>query len=292
MRGYPVEVHITIEHAKVKKVGDQAVFQDGKLVVAWVNRPCTRGFGYESDAPNTALRSDSTKAARLIIKKWEKSHKRLPDAIVVEAPGMAGGHLGVRKEEVYSTDCTLEYVVPELVEFLDKEAMVDIHVVAAGGIWSRADMLHAFELGARGVQMGSRFVCTHECDAPDAFKRMYLNAGEGDITLMESPVGLPGRAIKNPFLDSLASGPPPGHKCIVNCLKHCSFKVEKEGFCIAKALTDAQKGDVDGGLIFSGSNAALCREIVSVSDIFDDLFMRAGKVTGVSAAAISAASVS
>ena len=229
---------------------------------------------YTHDFPEVALVPivSSTKAARLIIKKWEKSHHRLPDAIVMEAPNMAGGHLGARKEDVYSPDFTLEHVIPELVEFLDKEAMVDIPVVAAGGIWSREDMLSAFGLGARGVQMGSRFVCTHECDAPDAFKQMYLNAKEGDVVLMDSPVGLPGRAIKNKFLEYIAAGPPPGHRCIVNCLKHCSFKTEKEGFCIAAALTAAHKGDVDGGLIFSGSNAVLCNEIVHVSDIFDDLF--------------------
>jgi len=229
---------------------------------------------YTADHPDVALVPivSSVKAARLIIRKWEKQYRRLPDAFVVEAPGTAGGHLGARAEEVYSPELTLEKVVPELVEFLSGELKVDIPVVAAGGIWSREDMARAFGLGARGVQMGTRFVCTHECDASDAFKQMYLKATEEDVTLVKSPVGLPGRAIKTRFSEALASGPPKGHRCVANCIKSCSFRSEKVGFCITTALNTAQKGDVDNGLVFSGSNAVRCREIVHVSDIFMDLF--------------------
>ncbi len=229
---------------------------------------------YTKDFPDVALVPivSSVKAARLIIKKWDKLHGRLPDAIVVEAPAMAGGHLGARAEEVFSSEMTLEKVVPDLVEFLAAELKVDIPVLAAGGIWSREDALRAFGMGARGVQMGTRFVCTFECDAPDAFKQMYLEAKSDDIILVESPVGLPGRAIRNAFSEKLSAGPPEGHRCTINCLKHCSLRTEKTGFCIAKALTAAHKGDVEEGLIFSGSNAARCREIVHVRDVIEDLF--------------------
>jgi nitronate monooxygenase len=137
-------------------------------------------------------------------------------------------------------------------------------------------MMRAFGLGARGVQMGTRFVCTRECDAPDAFKKMYLNATDADITLIKSPVGLPGRAIKNVFSDSLADGPPKGQRCLANCIKSCSYRSGRIGFCITAALVAAQNGDVEGGLIFSGANAARCHEIVSVQDVIDDLFGVAG----------------
>jgi len=229
---------------------------------------------FASDFPEVALIPivSSTKAAKLIIKKWEKSYGRVPDAFVVETPNTAGGHLGATPEEVDSPKLSLEEIVPELVRFLSEEAGLDIPVVSAGGIWSREDMLGAFRLGARGVQMGTRFVCTHECDASDEFKRAYINAGFKDIIITKSPVGLPGRAISNPFLETVKDGPPSGHKCIVNCLKNCSFKKSKKGYCIATALHNAQTGDVDHGLVFAGSNAARCTEIVSVEDVFEDLF--------------------
>jgi nitronate monooxygenase len=120
--------------------------------------------------------------------------------------------------------------------------------------------------------MGTRFVCTHECDAADEFKQAYINATEADIIITTSPVGLPGRALRNPFLDEAKAGIPKGHKCIVNCLKNCTFKISKKGYCIATALHNAQQGDVDHGLIFTGSNATRCTKIVSVEDIFRDLF--------------------
>ena len=229
---------------------------------------------YTKDFPDVALIPivSSAKAARLIIKKWEKLYHRMPDAIVVEAPGKAGGHLGARTEEVFSPELTLEKVVPELVDFLTTEVKTDIPVIAAGGIWGREDVARVFGLGARGVQMGTRFVCTFECDAPDAFKQMYLDAVEDDIVLVLSPVGLPGRVIRNAFSEKLADGPPKGDHCTINCLKHCSLRSEKTGFCIARALTVAHKGDVVDGLIFSGSNAVRCKEIVHVQDVIDDLF--------------------
>jgi nitronate monooxygenase len=229
---------------------------------------------YTHDFPDVALVPivSSQKAARLIIKKWEKMYHRLPDAFVVEAPGMAGGHLGAKTEEVYSPELTLEHVVPELVAFLEHEAGADIPVIAAGGIWDREDMLHAFSLGARGVQVGSRFVCTRECDASPAFKQMYIDATEKDVVLVKSPVGLPGRALRNRFVDSLTGGAPANHKCFARCLKSCSFREEKIGFCISNALSCAQKGDVDNGLVFCGSNAVRSSEIVSVSDVIDSFF--------------------
>lgn len=229
---------------------------------------------YTKDFPDVALVPivSSVKAARLIVRKWEKAYGRIPDAFVMEAPGTAGGHLGAKAEEVYGPEFTLETVVPELVEFVGSELKVDIPIIAAGGIWSREDMLAAFALGAKGVQMGTRFVCTFECDADDAFKQMYLNSTEKDIELIKSPVGLPGRAIHNLFLEEVAVAPPAKHKCIANCLKHCGFKTGKQGFCIATALSAAHKGDIDHGLVFSGSNAPLCKKLVSVEDVFADLF--------------------
>jgi len=229
---------------------------------------------YVEGFPDVALVPivSSVKAASLILRKWEKAYHRQPDAFVVEAPGTAGGHLGAKAEDVFSPELSLDKVVPELVGFLAREIKADIPVVAAGGVWDRDDMLRAFALGARGVQMGTRFVCTHECDASDAFKQMYIDAVPGDVTLVKSPVGLPGRALRNPFSDAVKEGAPKGHKCVANCIKNCSFRSEKKGFCITMALGAAQRGDVENGLVFCGTNAPRAHEIVSVADVMEELF--------------------
>ncbi|HEY3346240.1 MAG TPA: nitronate monooxygenase family protein [Nitrospirota bacterium] len=234
--------------------------------------------GYTKDFPDVALVPivSSTKAARLIIKKWEKSFQRIPDAFVVEAPSTAGGHLGARPGDVFNPEFFLEKVVPELVDFLANEAKLDIPVIAAGGIWGRAEMLAAFSMGARGVQMGTRFVCTEECDASIEFKKMYIAATPEDIVLIKSPVGLPGRAIRNSFSEQVLTAPPAGHRCVANCLKDCAFKLDrKTAFCINIALEAAHRGKVDDGLVFCGTNASRSTEITTVQAIFDELFPKA-----------------
>jgi nitronate monooxygenase len=201
-----------------------------------------------------------------------KHYNRLPDAIVTEAPGYAGGHLGARFEDVNSPDLIHDKVVPELVEYLAKDLKVDIPVIAAGGIWDRSDIDRVFSFGARGVQMATRFVCTFECDAPESFKKAYMDAAEKDIVLLMSPAGLPGRAIRNKFLRGIESGVIPDDPCFANCLTHCTYQSDGTNFCIATALAKAQRGDAEGGLLFCGSNAYRCREIVHVSDIIEELF--------------------
>lgn len=228
-----------------------------------------------ADFPDVALVLivSSVKAASLIIRKWEKTAHRLPDAFIVEAPSTAGGHLGAKYEEVYNPDLALEKVIPELVEFLRNEIKADIPVIGAGGVWDRADMLRVFEFGARGIQMGTRFVCTEECDASDSFKQLYIDSTPDDVTLVKSPVGLPGRVIMNKFAKKLAEGREFHHKCFATCLKHCSFKVDKKGFCICTALSKAHKGNVEDGLVFCGSNAHRATKVTTVDEIFMELFM-------------------
>jgi nitronate monooxygenase len=226
------------------------------------------------DFPDVALMPivSSLKAARVIVKSWGKKHKRLPDALVVEEPATAGGHLGAKLEDVESPELRLEKVVPELVEYLRNVVKADIPVIAAGGIWDKADIARAFGLGARGVQMSTRFVCTYECDAPDSFKQAYLDASEEDVTVFMSPAGLPGRAIRNAYLRAVEEGTHARDRCFANCLGHCSYRNDREPFCIATALVNAQKGDVDNGIVFCGTNVHRSNEIVHVKDLIDELF--------------------
>ena len=233
---------------------------------------------YSKGYPDVALVPivSSTKAASLILRRWEKLYGRLPDGFVVETPLYAGGHLGVTKiEQVDAPEFSLETVVPELVQYL-ADGGFDIPVVAAGGIWDRGDMEHAFSLGARGVQMGTRFACTVEGDASDRFKQAFIDAKEEDVVIIQSPAGLPGRALRNPFIDQYLKGHVESKPCIANCLIHCRYRNERETFCIAQALVDAFQGRWDTGLFFCGSNVTRVTKQDRVPDIIAELFPEGG----------------
>lgn len=229
---------------------------------------------YTKNFPDVALVPivSSVKAADLIVRKWGKLYDRLPDAIVVETPLYAGGHLGATKmEHVTDEAFSLESVVPELVRYLSETVKADIPVIAAGGIWNRADMLHAFELGARGVQMGTRFACTVEGDADPRYKQAFIDATADDVAVIMSPVGIPGRALKNTFVKKYIEGDVESKPCMAACLSHCSYLRDKSTFCIAGALVDAYQGDWETGLFFAGSNVTKCEKLETVQEIFDDL---------------------
>jgi len=204
----------------------------------------------------------STKALRVIMKRWERHYGRLPDAVVVEEPATAGGHLGARLEDVESPALRHETVIPEVVDFIDNKVKADVPVIAAGGIWDRSDIDHVFSLGARGVQMATRFVCTHECDAHDAFKQAYIDASEDDVVVTMSPAGLPGRVLRNSFLRAFEAGELPDSPCFADCLVHCSYQADDELFCIAAALVNAQGGKIEEGLIFCPKSTLLTVNLV------------------------------
>jgi nitronate monooxygenase len=232
---------------------------------------------YTKDFPDVALVPivSSVKAADLIVRKWGKQYGRLPDAIIVETPLYAGGHLGATKmEHVTDPEYSLDRVVPDLVKYAADVLKADVPVIAAGGIWDRADMERAFALGARGVQMGTRFVCTEECDASDRFKQAYVDAAADDVTVIMSPVGIPGRALKNPFVRKYISGEAESKPCLATCLSHCKYLENGTTFCIAQALVDAYEGDWETGLFFVGSNVVRCSEITTVAEIFGELVGR------------------
>jgi NAD(P)H-dependent flavin oxidoreductase YrpB (nitropropane dioxygenase family) len=234
-----------------------------------------------TDWPDVALVPivSSVKAAELIARKWNKSYKRLPDAIVVEDPDTAGGHLGEKLENIGSGDYDQYATVRGVKEYLRTTFDCDIPVIAAGGVWDRNDLDYALEQGADGVQMASRFVCTEECDAADSFKQAYLDCGPEDIGLIMSPAGLPGRALKGNIDAIRERDLEMSPTCPTGCLKKCSYKTSQERFCIVHALDRAQRGDVETGLIFCGTNAWKAKRIETVQEIFDELF--AGNQVGV-----------
>ena len=230
---------------------------------------------YVKDFPDVALVPivSSAKAASLITRHWEKKYKRLPDAFVVEEPATAGGHLGAMTiEQVYDPALRLEVALPDVVRYVHEEMKSDIPVIAAGGIWDKKDLERVFALGASGVQMGTRFACTVEGDASDRFKQAYIDAKEEDVVLIHSPAGLPGRAIKNPFVAKYLEGQVESKPCFANCLSHCRYRKTRETFCIAAALVDAQVGNWETGLFFCGSNVVKVNKVERVEDIIRELF--------------------
>ncbi len=213
----------------------------------------------------------SARAAGLICKKWLCKFNTLPDAFVVEGP-KAGGHLGFRADQIDQPEFRLENLVKEVLSIvrpLESEHRRRIPVIAAGGIYDGADILKFLNLGASGVQMGTRFVATHECDASPAFKQAYVDAQKEDLVVIESPVGMPGRALKNGFIDAVKAGARKPFRCVYHCIKSC--QPEKSPYCIALALAAAKKGALKNGFAFAGANAYLVDKIISVKELFDSL---------------------
>ena len=212
----------------------------------------------------------SGRAAKIICKKWLSKFNYLPDAFVVEGP-KAGGHLGYKPEQLDDPAFSLEKTLPEVVQAVEpfESKTKKIPVIAAGGIFDGADILQALTLGASGVQMGTRFVATHECDADIAFKEAMVNAGEKDLTIIKSPVGMPGRAINNTFLEDVKKGIRKPFTCPFHCIKTCDHTTSP--YCIGMALLNAKKGLLKHGFAFAGANAPRVTEIISVHELFESL---------------------
>jgi nitronate monooxygenase len=213
----------------------------------------------------------SGRAAKIICKKWSSRFDYLPDAIVVEGP-KAGGHIGFKPDQIDDPDFCLEQLVSDVIEVLkpvEETCGKTIPVIAAGGIFTGDDIYAFINRGAAGVQMGTRFVATHECDADDAFKQAYIDAKKEDMVIINSPVGLPGRAIGNAFIDAASHGHKTPFNCPFHCLKTCD--PEKSPYCIAIALGNARKGKFKYGFAFAGKNAHRVDRIVSVKELMDDL---------------------
>jgi len=213
----------------------------------------------------------SARAVKIIFQYWAKYHNRVPDAIVVEGP-MAGGHLGFKKEQIDNPDYTLDKILLQVIKEVgpyEKRFDKKIPVIAAGGIYTGSDIKKYIGLGASGVQMATRFVTTHECDAATKFKELYIQCKQDDITIIDSPVGLPGRAINNKFLDEVSKGTWKPFGCPWKCLKTCEYK--EAPYCIALALTNAKKGKLNKGFAFAGANAYRAEKIISVKELFENI---------------------
>lgn len=252
----------------------EAVAQGADIIISGAGLP-TNLPGYVGDSDVKIAPIVSTeKSANVILKYWDKKYQRTADMVVIEGP-KAGGHLGFRKEQLgWYDDATYDQEIKKIMAVVRQYAEkyeCDIPVVVAGGISDAARVAHAFELGANGVQVASRFVTTEECDADIRYKKTYLNAREEDIVIVKSPVGMPGRAIANPFMEKVGKERRIAPKSCRGCLIKC--KLNEIPYCITEALINAANGDVDNALLFCGADAYKANRIETVKEVIDSLFL-------------------
>ena len=224
------------------------------------------------DYPDVALVPivSTAKALRILCRRWKKTHDRLPDAVIVEGP-LSGGHQGFKYDECFMEENQLENILGPVVE--EAKNWGSMPVIAAGGVWDHDDIVKMMELGADGVQMGTRFIGTVECDASQVMKDMIIDAKEDDIKLFKSPVGYPARGVKTQLHEDIEKGTAPKVACISNCVAPCNRGEEAKivGYCIADRLSDAYDGIAKSGLFFTGANGYRLKEIITVKELMDKL---------------------
>ena len=212
----------------------------------------------------------SAKALKIICKRWLQRYERLPDAVVLEGP-LSGGHQGFTYEQCLDPEFSLFNLIPQVKAEIKEWG--DFPLIAAGGIWDKNDIEKAISLGADGVQMGTRFIGTHECDADIGFKEVILAAEEKDIELIKSPVGYPARGIRTNLINLVDKRMGPKIQCISNCVSPCQRGKEAKqvGYCIADRLFDAYSGKKESGLFFTGANGYKLKELISVKELMHKL---------------------
>ena len=264
-------VNVMVAMKAYEEIVTECVKQKIDLIVS--------GAGIPKDLPKYVKGSNtkiapivsSLRCCKLIVKHWIDKYEYIPDMIVIEGPE-AGGHLGFKNEElVEGNKPKLEDITIEIVNYIkeiEKQTKKKIPVISAGGIWDKKDIHKFLKLGASGVQMATRFVATNECDASIEFKKAYINAKKEDIKIIKSPVGMPGRAINNSFIQSTEKEKCKIEKCY-NCIKTCN--VANTPYCITRALVNAVEGNMENALVFCGSNVDKIKEIVSVHDLIQEL---------------------
>lgn len=213
----------------------------------------------------------SAELAAYLLALWQRRYQRTPGAFILEGP-LAGGHLGFNQAELDNPqEFSLEKILVKLLAVVrpyEQTLGKKIPVIVAGGIYTGADAAYMLSLGAAGVQLGTRFVATHECPVAPAFKQAYLEAKKEDVVIIPSPVGRLGRVLKNSFVEKVAAKQVK-MSCPYCCIKSCD--IANSGFCIARALLNAREGNLDDGLIFVGANVHRVDRIMSVRELMTEL---------------------
>lgn len=265
----------------------EAVKAGADIIISGAGLPVSLPGLVEGAKTKIAPIVSTAKSAMVICKMWDRKFHRVPDLVVIEGP-LAGGHLGFSPEQLaeYGVDTAdvpatykeAEYdqeirSIIKVVKEYEEKYQKHIPVAIAGGIYTHEDVMHALDLGADAVQVATRFVTTEECDAPMSYKQAYIDAKKEDIVITQSPVGMPGRAIRNGFLEKITERKAKGERAKIShcyqCLEHCD--PANIPYCITKALSNAAEGDLDEALLFCGSNAYLSDKIETVDAVMKDL---------------------
>lgn len=270
-KGGIIGVNIMVATRKYADYVMAAVKAGVDLIISGAGLPTDLPKLVEGSRTKIAPIVSTIKSARVICKMWDRHYKKIPDLLVIEGP-KAGGHLGFSKEQLEAFtpekyDDEIKGIISVVRKYEEKYGQ-KIPVAVAGGIFDREDFLHALELGADAVQMGTRFVPTFECDADERYKQSYLDVKKEDIVIVDSPVGMPGRAINNEFIKNKESAREPIKKCYL-CISTCN--PADTPYCITRALTKAAEGDTEHALLFCGENAWKCDRICHVQEIMDEL---------------------
>jgi len=267
-----IGVNVMVAMSNFADMIKTSVAEKVDIIIAGAGLPLDLPSFLKKDSPTKLVPIvSSARAAKIICEKWKSNYDYLPDAVIVEGP-KAGGHLGFKEEQISDNDFRLEKLVPEIVTELkvfEDKYNKQIPLIAAGGIYTGQDIHDIMNLGASGVQMGTIFVTTEECDASTAFKQSYINATEKDIEIIRSPVGMPGRAILSNFITKVKAGKKQPKKCPFKCIKTCD--ISKSPYCIIIALINALKGNFENGYAFAGANAFRATRISSVKEVFQSL---------------------
>ena len=269
-KGGVLGVNIMVATQRYEEYVKSAVKAGIDIVISGAGLPIDLPKYVEGSKTKIAPIVSSLKSLTVICRMWERKYQTAPDLVVIEGP-KAGGHLGFSREELETVtdeayDDVIVSIIEKVKEYSEKFAK-KIPVVVAGGIYERKDMEHVMKLGADGVQMGTRFVTTKECDADEAYKQSYIKAKKEDIKIVQSPVGMPGRAILNPFLEKVKT-----EKCKIKHCYQCIVTCDKKTipYCITEALVNAAEGRVDEGLLFCGENAYRADKIETVAEIMEE----------------------
>ncbi len=269
-KGGVLGVNIMVATQRYEEYVKSAVKAGIDIIISGAGLPIDLPKYVEGSKTKIAPIVSSLKSLTVICRMWERKYQTAPDLVVIEGP-KAGGHLGFSREELETvTDEAYDNVIVSIIEKVkeySEKFSKKIPVVVAGGIYERKDMEHVMKLGADGVQMGTRFVTTKECDADDAYKQSYIKAKKEDIKIVQSPVGMPGRAILNPFLEKVKT-----EKCKIKHCYQCIVTCDKKTipYCITEALVNAAEGRVDEGLLFCGENAYRADKIETVAEIMEE----------------------
>ncbi len=263
-----IGVNILVALTDYDNIVQTAIDEDVDLIISGAGLPLNLPSHLNGKDVKLIPIVSSARALEIICKRWIGRFNKIPDAVIVEGV-KAGGHLGYSYQEILNgTTPALEQITHEVLKIANSFDP-KIPVIAAGGIFNGENIAHFLRLGASGVQMATRFVCTYECDAHDNFKQAYLAAKAEDTTIIKSPVGLPGRVINSRFVEKIKKGETVPFNCRYQCLKTCD--PQKAPYCIAKVLANAAEGNMDESFAFAGSNVYKCKEIVSVKTLLQQL---------------------